>query len=170
LKSSASHGTLGLPQGLHPGATPATPGVQKGLILRGFLDAVLRWRRGREKDPKILTIMISESYRATTSWDGQIITETVPGHCTRASSFISSDHKIHPPPFWTKPHRLNKRRCQNGADQSKTHSCPAEAQGPFASHAVLEVSGATPRVSLKRALRPIIERQSIDRPPPISMN
>jgi hypothetical protein len=36
-----------LPLGLHPGATPANPGVQKGLILRGFLEAILRWRRGR---------------------------------------------------------------------------------------------------------------------------
>jgi hypothetical protein len=38
----------GLPLGLHLGATPADPGVQKGLILRGFLEAALRWRRGRD--------------------------------------------------------------------------------------------------------------------------
>ena len=37
-----------LPLGLHPGATPANPGVQKGLILRGFLEAALKWRRGRD--------------------------------------------------------------------------------------------------------------------------
>lgn len=37
-----------LPLGLHPGATPANPGVQKGLILRGFLEAILKWRRGRD--------------------------------------------------------------------------------------------------------------------------
>jgi hypothetical protein len=36
-----------LPSGLHSGATPANPGVQKGLILRGFLEAILWWRRGR---------------------------------------------------------------------------------------------------------------------------
>jgi hypothetical protein len=36
------------PAGLHPGATPANPGVQKGLILRGFLEAALKWRRGRD--------------------------------------------------------------------------------------------------------------------------
>jgi hypothetical protein len=41
-------GRLGLPSGLHPGATPEAPGVQKCLILRGFLDAILLWRRGRE--------------------------------------------------------------------------------------------------------------------------
>ena len=40
-----------LPLGLHPGATPANPGVQKGLILRGFLEAILRWRRGRDSHP-----------------------------------------------------------------------------------------------------------------------
>ena len=39
-------GRLGLPSGLHPRATPANPGVQKGLILRGFLEAILRWREG----------------------------------------------------------------------------------------------------------------------------
>src|ERR1700722_4780930 len=39
------------PLGLHPGATPANPGVQKGLILRGFLEAILRWRRGRDSLP-----------------------------------------------------------------------------------------------------------------------
>lgn len=33
--------------GLRPGATPANPGVQKGLIFRGFLEAALKWRRGR---------------------------------------------------------------------------------------------------------------------------
>jgi hypothetical protein len=37
-----------LPLGLHPGATPANPVVQEVLILRGFLEAVLRWRRGRD--------------------------------------------------------------------------------------------------------------------------
>ena len=38
--------------GLHPGATPADPGVQKGLILRGFLEAALKWRRGRDSTPR----------------------------------------------------------------------------------------------------------------------
>ena len=38
----------GIPWGLHPGAAPASPGVQNGLILRGFLKATLRWRRGRD--------------------------------------------------------------------------------------------------------------------------
>jgi hypothetical protein len=37
-----------LPSGLHPRATPATPVVQKDLILRGFLEAILWWRRGRD--------------------------------------------------------------------------------------------------------------------------
>ena len=40
-----------LPLGLHPGATPANPGVLKGLILRGFLEAALKWRRGRDTPP-----------------------------------------------------------------------------------------------------------------------
>jgi hypothetical protein len=38
----------GLPLGLHPGATPAVPVVQESLILRGFFEAILRWRRGRD--------------------------------------------------------------------------------------------------------------------------
>src|ERR1700761_3153818 len=40
--------SLELPQGLHPGATPDALGVQETLILRGFLEAVLLWRRGRD--------------------------------------------------------------------------------------------------------------------------
>ena len=36
------------PLGLHSGATPANPGVRKGLILWGFLEAALKWRRGRD--------------------------------------------------------------------------------------------------------------------------
>ena len=35
-------------EGLHPGATPEPPGVQKSLILRGVLEAGLLWRRGRD--------------------------------------------------------------------------------------------------------------------------
>jgi hypothetical protein len=42
----------GPPLGLHPGATPATPGVQESLILRAFLEAILRWRRGRDSNPR----------------------------------------------------------------------------------------------------------------------
>jgi hypothetical protein len=41
----------GPPLGLHPGATPANPVVQESLILRGFLEATLRWRRGRDSLP-----------------------------------------------------------------------------------------------------------------------
>ena len=44
-------GRLGLPSGLHPGATPSAPGVRKGLILRGFLEAALIWRRGSQSIP-----------------------------------------------------------------------------------------------------------------------
>jgi hypothetical protein len=41
-------GTLGgYTRGLHQ----QVPGVQKSLILRGFLEAVLRWRRGRDSHP-----------------------------------------------------------------------------------------------------------------------
>jgi hypothetical protein len=39
---------IGLPSGLHPGATPANPVVQEVLILWGFLEAFLKWRRGRD--------------------------------------------------------------------------------------------------------------------------
>ena len=42
-------GTLGgYTRGLHQ----QVPGVQKSLILRGFLEAVLRWRRGRDSNPR----------------------------------------------------------------------------------------------------------------------
>src|SRR4030081_42414 len=43
------------------GAKPANPVVQESLILRGFLEAALLWRRGREKYPEILSVAISES-------------------------------------------------------------------------------------------------------------
>jgi len=36
------------------GATPASPGVQKSLILWGFLEAILMWRRGRIPTPDTL--------------------------------------------------------------------------------------------------------------------
>jgi hypothetical protein len=43
-----NRGTLGgYTRGLHQ----QVPGVQKSLILRGFLEAVLRWRRGRDTPP-----------------------------------------------------------------------------------------------------------------------
>ena len=37
-----------------PGGYTGNPGVQKGLILRGFLEAVLNWRRGRDSHPLVL--------------------------------------------------------------------------------------------------------------------
>src|SRR5580704_5062109 len=50
---------IGVPSGLHPGATPASPGVQKSLILRGFLEAVLLWRRGKGFPPPLCLATIS---------------------------------------------------------------------------------------------------------------
>lgn len=49
LPVKAAYANLGCP-GLHSRATPANPGVQKGLTLRGFLEAVLMWRRGRDSN------------------------------------------------------------------------------------------------------------------------
>jgi hypothetical protein len=58
-------GRLGLPSGLHPGATPANPGVQKGLILRGFLEAVLKWRRGRDSRYSCKIIVSNQRFART---------------------------------------------------------------------------------------------------------
>ena len=52
LKIAARHGRLRATLGLHPGTTPANRAVQETLILRGFLEAVLLWRRGRDSHPR----------------------------------------------------------------------------------------------------------------------
>jgi hypothetical protein len=55
---------------------------EKYLILKEFFAAKNQWRRGRKKDPKILSVMISESCVAATFRDGLIIAETVSPDCT----------------------------------------------------------------------------------------
>jgi len=51
LLARAAYAKEVVPLGLHPGATPASSGVQKDLIFRGFLEAVLLLRRGSQSIP-----------------------------------------------------------------------------------------------------------------------
>src|SRR5437879_2961554 len=48
---------FGATLGLHPGATPEAPGVQKGLVLRGFLEAVYYGGEGGIRTPDRLAPM-----------------------------------------------------------------------------------------------------------------
>jgi len=57
---------IGATLGLHSGATPDVPGVQKSLILRGFLEAVLIWRRGRDSHPSFADLPLIRSSRRHT--------------------------------------------------------------------------------------------------------
>lgn len=112
-------------QGLHSGATLAKPGVQKGLILRGFLEAALKWRRGRDSAPIIFRTPILQAFRASCDAAG-----------TNAGTMTGTFAKRKPrrnPPRHTSSHGVAKRvvgvRMSRGRERDGVSQAHAGAAG-----------------------------------------